>query len=233
METFVKKTKLCKFLDTWRFVSSYDLSDRLPKYQVERCLYQAWKVTPSKNSFMPYSVFVVGPEEWELKDKIYQTAAAKEKNSNTRNSNPDAWDINPNKYTIKECEYAVVFTPRVEDQPSKWQQHLHEGGCYMDSWYEEGIRKYMKTILVEVGMFAQNLTAFCIEQGINTNYIASFESDLKYWKEVPFVQREPCLIMTMGKAKEFRRDWLKKDGMDSWDVKPDFKKVVQFYGIEK
>jgi len=226
----MKLTKLGKLLDKWRFATEYKTDDAIPYEIIEKCFYQAWKVTPSKNNFMPYNVFVVGPENWETKEKIYQTAAYKELNSNSRNPNENAWPVNAQKYSIMSSEYTIVYTARVEDSPSKWQQYLHDGGCYMDSWYEEGIKKYMKTILVEVGMFSQNLTTFCIEQGINTNYIASFESGLEYWKDVPFVTHEPLLIMTIGKGKRFRRDDLKRSNRSSWDVKPDFHKVVKFYG---
>lgn len=225
----MKKTKLGKLLDKWRYTLEYDTTHSFPRDKVERCLYQAWKVTPSKNSFMPYKVFVIGPENWDIKYKIHKIALMKEFTVNERNYNPNKWPDPIMKRCLKNAEYTIVFCPRVEDKPSKWQKHLHEGGCFMDAWYEDMDEKYKKNILLEVGMFAANLTVFCLEQGIATNYISSFESRLEYWKDIDFVKTKPCLLMTLGKTLRTRRQWIDKEERKSnWDVKPDYDRVVKF-----
>jgi len=222
-----------KILDNWKYVLKFDTEHRTDKGIITDIMHTAWQTTPSKNSFMPYRVHVIGPEEEGLKKAVYETSAAKEKNSNSRNPNPDQWEVNGNKASLLTAEYILVFTPRAEDNPSPWQIHLHEGGCYMDAWYEDKLQKYRATILVEVGLFAQAVSTLCLEQGLHTNYISSFESDLKYWEDLDFIKHPPCLIMGIGKAKYFRRDWLKTVGWDEGDHKPSFDSVVHFYGVEK
>jgi len=216
-------------LNKWKFVLKFDTEHRTDEDVIQDIMHTAWKTTPSKNSFMPYCVHVIGPDRPDFKKNVYNTAAAKEKNSNSRNPNEDQWEVNGNKHSILTAEYVLVFCPRAEDSPSPWQKHLHSGGCYMDAWYEDKLQKYRATILVEVGLFAQAVSVLCLEQGLHTNYISSFESDLKYWEDFNFVKHPPCLIMGIGKAEYFRRDWLKKIGWNKGDHKPKFDSVVKFY----
>lgn len=219
-------------LDTWKFVHFFDKEHKTDPNIIKDIMYKAWKTTPSKNSFMPYTVHVIGPEDWELKKKVYDTSEAKERKSNTRNENKERWQVNTNKASLCTAEYVLVFCPRAEDKPSPWQQRLHDGGCYMDAWYENALEKYKPTILVEVGLFAQNVTTFCLEQGLHTNYISSFERDLKYWTDLPFIKHPPCLLMGIGKAKWFRRQSLEQIGWSEKDYKPDFDRIVEFHGIK-
>ena len=53
-----------------RHVNEYD-TDNIPEKQViEDLLWKSWKVTPSKNNFMPYHCNVLGPDKVEEKNKI-------------------------------------------------------------------------------------------------------------------------------------------------------------------
>ena len=213
----------------WKFVHEFDKDNVIDKSIVEDILQKAWRVTPSKNSFMPYEVHVIGPDSWELKKHIYETAHTKEKNSNTRNPNPDGFAYNINKASIMSSQYVLVFTPRVEDQPSRWQKYLHRKGCYMDAWTDKGLDGYKNVVYLEVGMFAHAITVFSLEQNIDTSYIISFENSLKYWASIPFIKKSPCLIMTMGIGKNYRRDALARSGHDKMDVKPDFERIAKFH----
>ena len=49
-------------LDERRHVKVYDGESIPDKELIEKILWRAWKVTPSKNNFMPYHVNVLGPE---------------------------------------------------------------------------------------------------------------------------------------------------------------------------
>lgn len=216
-------------LNKWKFVHEFDSEAVIEKNVIKDILYKAWKITPSKNNFMPYEIHVIGPNNWDINEKIYQTAHTKEINSNKRNPNPDGYEFNHNKASIKSSNYVLIFTPRVEDKPSRYQQLLHRKGCYMDAWTDEGVDIYKNVVYLEVGMFAQAITTMSMEQSIDTSYIISFENHKKYWSEFPFIKKNPCLIMTMGKGKNYRRDSLKRSGLDKMDVKPDFERIVKFH----
>ncbi len=57
-------------LNKRRHVFEYD-SENIPEKQlIEDLLWKVWKVTPSKNSFMPYYCYVLGPDKVEEKNKI-------------------------------------------------------------------------------------------------------------------------------------------------------------------
>ena len=54
---------LLKLLDSRRHVWHFDEKKIPSENLVKECLHKAWKVTPSKNNFMPYHVNVIGPED--------------------------------------------------------------------------------------------------------------------------------------------------------------------------
>ena len=41
-----------------------------PKETIENILWKAWKVTPSKNNFVPYNINVLGPDAVEEKEQV-------------------------------------------------------------------------------------------------------------------------------------------------------------------
>ena len=55
-----------ELLDKRRHVKVYSLKDP-GKELIEKLLWKAWKVTPSKNNFMPYHCNVLGPEREQEK----------------------------------------------------------------------------------------------------------------------------------------------------------------------
>ena len=45
-------------------------------------LWKAWKLTPSKLNFMPYSVFVLDSSKKKYRQKLFEAGQAKQKNTN-------------------------------------------------------------------------------------------------------------------------------------------------------
>ena len=50
-------------LDEWKFVYKFKDEYSIDPKIIDEILWQSWKVTPSKNGFMPYEVHVIGPEQ--------------------------------------------------------------------------------------------------------------------------------------------------------------------------
>ena len=78
------------------------------------------------------------------------------------------------------CDYVLLFTPRVENDPNLYQQKKHFSGEFQDAFHEEYVlTKYLGTVIFEMGLFASSVRALCIEKNIDANFIGAFENDLK------------------------------------------------------
>ena len=69
-------------LDERRHVKVYDGESIPDKELIEKILWRAWKVTPSKNNFMPYHVNVLGPERASEKESIWMKSVKNKKSIN-------------------------------------------------------------------------------------------------------------------------------------------------------
>ena len=57
-------------LEKRRHVREYR-TDKHPSYEIiEKLLWKTWKTTPSKNNFMPYNCYVLGPDKSEVVDSV-------------------------------------------------------------------------------------------------------------------------------------------------------------------
>ena len=68
-------------LDKRRHIMKF--SDVAPaKELIEELLWKAWKVTPSKNNFMPYQVNVLGPDKQAEKISVWNKSKKNKKRTN-------------------------------------------------------------------------------------------------------------------------------------------------------
>jgi hypothetical protein len=79
---------------------------------------------------------------------------------------------------------------------------------------------------LEVGMFTATFSSLCLEQGIDISYLSCFFRDKEFWKDLPFVERTPLLLVTIGKGKVYRRDRNPERYVD--DLKPNYERIVNF-----
>jgi hypothetical protein len=218
-------------VNKWKFTKIFHDAPNIELDVMKDILWKAWKLTPSKLNFMPYSVFVLDSSKKEYKQKLFEAGQAKTKVTDARNIYPNLVSSkgqNIYKATILNCDYVLVFTPRVENDPNLYQQKKHFSGEFQDAFHEEYVlTKYADTVIFEMGLFASSVRALCIEKDIDTNFIGAFEKDLKYFKDLPFIKYRPFMIMTIGKAKVYRRDAQTEFELE-FDWKPDFDKIVKW-----
>ena len=69
------QTNLLHLLNKRQHVFEYDTDNIPEKQMIEDLLWKVWKVTPSKNSFMPYYCYVLGPDKVDEKNKIWLKSA--------------------------------------------------------------------------------------------------------------------------------------------------------------
>tara|TARA_B110000977_G_scaffold193984_1_gene269791 strand:- start:6965 stop:7516 length:552 start_codon:yes stop_codon:yes gene_type:complete len=82
---------------TRRQIRSFD-SEKIPSRElIEDLLHKTFSLTPSKQNIFPYSVHVIGPEHYALKDELYLLSQHLGQTSNTQSLAP----------------YNLLFTPRL------------------------------------------------------------------------------------------------------------------------
>lgn len=226
-----QKTSISKILEKRKAVKEFETKFSIPDIVLNSLLERTWKVTPSKNQFMPYTVHVLGPKHQTYKNLIYQLCL----NNEQKNDKIQAGEQQerygkelPFYANIMSCSHLLVFTLRVEDNPSEFQKFSMSKGHKFEAVCESTIENLYPTASLEVGMFSNVLGTLCLENNIDVSYILCFTKKLENWKEIPFVTRLPILLMPIGKGKVYRMDILKKHGIFEYDLRPEYSRIVNF-----
>ena len=224
----MKMTQL-QLLNKRQHVMAYDTDDVPEKQLIEDLLWKAWKVTPSKNNFMPYHCNVLGPERVAEKHSIWMKSVKNKKEINEKNIKDHKEDgYNPYFEHLSTAPYLLVFTQRV-CEPNEYYRKTIEKGDYYEQMHEDQISSMLRTTAVEVGMWMANLSAFALEKGLNTSTIACFpyREDNSEWEDLPWVEHPVVLLGSIGKAKQYRRESMneiqKKD-----DQKPEPETIIKW-----
>jgi hypothetical protein len=224
--------QLDEILAQRKHVMEFDRTAEPPsKELVDSLLRRAWKVTPSKNNFMPYTINVLGPEYQDEKDHLYRKSLASETSANKNNPIPDSHDqLNMPAYAcIASCAYLLVFTDRWEDQPNPYQKMCWDKlGVFHAPMTKEGVRSIGETVSLEVGMFATAFAGLCVDNGIDVSYTLNFKRRLEEWEDTWFVNERPMLIMSIGTARVYRED-LKQHGLYKGDLRPEYERIVKWH----
>ena len=216
-------------LENYRYVKEYDQTATISDDLIQLLLKKAWKVSPSKNNFMPYSVYVVGQGNQELKNAVYKLCVKGESKSN---SIPDIESIRyqtikPQYYNIISCSYLLIFTQRVETILNPWQEHQRtQGNVYSQT--NESLSKSYGESLIEIGIFSTTFAELCLQNNIDVSHTLCFSKELEDWKTSGFkdILHTPVMLMTVGKGLIYRQPT--DDPIEKLDLKPDFSRIVNF-----
>lgn len=201
---------------------------------IKDIMHKAWQVTPSKQNMMPYKVSILGPNANLTKQKIYNKVVGNHMRMEEEGVKEGAIKkvsnkINPHYRHVLYNPYLIVFSQRLctdKDINPFYKRHIKEGH-FMEQVSENWIGRTIGSTAVEVGLFAENVAALCLEQDIDYSFTSCFPGDVKQWSDVPFVKHPVVLLMTIGKAKVYRRDFLPQKASDQ-DYKTAFENVVHF-----
>ena len=217
------------FLEKYKYVREYDSSANIPKDIVESMLEKTWKITPSKNNCMPYSVFILGPDKQQSKNDVYKLCIKNEEKINGisnietvryQNYKPQFWNV-------VSCSYLLIFTPRVETQPNPWQIHRMQQGNVYDQMNEEKIYNVAAISAIEIGMFVNTFAYFCLEENIDVSHTMCFSNDVEEWKNIcEDIKYPPTILMSIGKGLRYRQPT--PDPIERLDLKPDYTRIVNF-----
>ena len=212
-------------LKHYKYVKTYDRSQDVPQSIIDELLQLTWKVTPSKNNFMPYKLHVLGLQHQHLKDKVYEKAL-KHQDDQDHLTAPSL--KMPRFHNIVSCHYLLIFTQRAEDQPNVHQRELIALGRNYTQTDPNKLGENYGNALLEIGMFCNTFAALCIESQLDISYTLCFPKKLDRWHDAgfEFLDQEPVFIMTAGKALEYLRD--EYTALEKLDLRPDYNRIVNF-----
>lgn len=222
-----------------KYVKQYDASFEIDDDVINQLLIDAYHFTPSKQNYVPYQIFVIGPNKQEQKELIYEQCLKHESNhiwsrgcddgiQNIMESIKENNKKNPPLYkNIVECSHCLFFTERYETEPTEFQQsfidtgRLYEGydGCGHDNERQASL---------EAGMFSMVFASLCVEKGYDITHVSCLNPNLSSWSKIglPFINEKPLLIMTIGKSilslQEYRK--MRKE----IDIKPNYERIIHF-----
>ena len=225
-----------KFLNAYRYVKEYDTTKPIKKKVMVDILERAWKVTPSKNNFMPYRVTVLGPEQENWKLILYDLCLAHERSLDSKQPLDEFFEERytktntlPQFHNIKSAPYTIIFSQRIADKFNPWQQQAIDNGRKFEQTDSKNPMSFFKNSAIEVGMFAGNFASICLSEGIDISHTLCFPTPSDKWRISGLIDgRDPTvmLIMTAGKGLVYRQDIVK--GMELEDTKPAFEDIVKF-----
>jgi len=217
-----------KLLQKRRYVKEFYKEADISKELIDSLLEKTWKVTPSKNNFMPYKAHVLGPEHVEYKEKVFLNCLQNESDGDkVDNLMNKRYAKNPPNYAnILSCSYLLIFTLRPEDKPNELQKFLINRGHNYEAVNEKKINKITPGASLEVGLFMDCFSALCLHHGIDVSFVGCFSKDLSDWRDLPFITHKPLSIMPIGKGKIYRDE--EEAVKNGFDHKPDYNRIINF-----
>lgn len=218
----------------YKYVREYDETFDIPQSLIESLLQKTWEVTPSKNNFMPYSVWIIGTDSQFYKDCVYRLCLEKECESDSRQELNDFIrerytnnNIEPQFSNVQNCSYLLIFTQRFEDKLNPWQEFTFKNGRNFEQVDSVNPGRSLVGSSIEIGMFANTFGGLCLENNIDISHTLCHPHHSKAWqKYFPFIKNRVILIMTVGKGLRYRQETLGE--LENHDLKPDFDRIVKF-----
>ena len=218
---------LLQLLDSRKHV--YRFKEEVPpQSDIEEILFKAWKVTPSKQNFMPYEITILGPNAKQEKLACYNLARMNKKNVNENATKGHTEDgHNPNFLYLKNAPYTIIFSQRLCEPNPFIQRTINDENSYYEQMHESELDSILRSASTEVGLFAANLSAFALEKGIQVNYNGCFPSKVKHWSALPTIKHNPILIGAMGYCDVPRRNKV-TELLFAEDLKPNLEEILKW-----
>ena len=219
------QTNLLHLLNKRQHVFEYDKDNIPEKQMIEDILWKVWRVTPSKNNFMPYYCYVLGPDKVDEKNKICLKSAF-HKDSTDKTHSKYFKEKNPYLKHLTSAPYLLLFTQRV-CEPNEYYRKTIEIGDQYEQMDKSQLDSIVDTTHLEVGMWMANLSAFALEKGLNTSIIKCYQSAVSNWKDFPWIKYPVICIATIGKAKTLRREVMTEIEKED-DKKPEPEEIIKW-----
>ena len=225
----------------------------IPDETVKELLWKAWKISPSKHNFMPYKVSVIGPNRQREKSKMWKKCQYNHKRAEAvgaklprENLDVNPYADNPEEYTfntnpaynhVKHNSHLLIFSARICKLNGYLKHVVAKEGHYAEQCEKSEVTNLRVSSSFEASLFAANLTALCIEQGIDVSYNLCFPGRKEEWKNMPYLwydkEKKYARVfpnMSLGYGKYYRHQWLKKvkPNIGHLDLKPEVDEVIEW-----
>jgi hypothetical protein len=213
-------------LKSRRHVIEYSKKIIPTKEEIEEILRVGYSLSSSKQNSFPYKVSILGTD---YKRSEHLLALAEGNKVNTDGELPEGtryW-ANPCLFHLASAAYTLIISPRLAPPNKYHQMQIEKHGNHWEFDKEERMGPCGKAFSLEVGILATTITGAAIDRGWDAAYCVCFPKDLKQYIKFPYVDYNPYLIVTLGKAIKYKADYYKAESM-SIDVRPDFKEIFHF-----
>lgn len=219
---------MLNIIDSRRHALEFKTDDIPSEELIRSIIWKAWKVTPSKQNFMPYTITILGPDRMREKYALWELAVKNKIRVNEENSKIP-WKesgYNVNYEYLKHAPYSYIFSQRVCKANPFIQRTIDDLNDFYEQMHESHLDAIYRSTCTEVGMFAAHMAAFAIEEGVTVNYNGCFPSNVKDWSNIlPIIDYNPILIGGMGYCKTPRR---KKFEDLPGDYKPEVDELLEW-----
>ena len=199
-----------------RQIRQFSTTDLPSKTLIQDLIKKAYDITPSKQNFYPYQVFVIGPEDHKDREKFLNIIQKHPGGSD----NINAWS----------APYILLFCGRfIEEHPDPVIKERIKRGMFYEQMSPTMFGGYQPQIALEIGMFAMNLTSLCMENNVDVSYqlcLPDYDKTKSEWEKLSFMKtlyiiEKTLFCMQLGYEHKNARKNVS-------EIKPNVHEVVKF-----
>ena len=199
--------------------------------QVEEILKVGYSLASSKQNSFPYKVAVLGTD-YKRSEHLQKLCEGKKIDKDGDLPPGATYIANPSLYHLGTAAWTLIITPRMA-APNKYQAiQLDKHGSHWEYDTVEKQESCKEAFAVEVGILATTITGAAMDQGWNCSYNVCFPKQIEKYKDFPYVDYPPYLIITLGKALKFKKDILRPESLAA-DTRPGFDEIFTLVDKDK
>ena len=199
--------------------------------QVVEILKVGYSLASSKQNSFPYKVAVLGTD-YKRSEHLQKLCEGRKIDKDGELPPGATYIPNPNLYHLGTAAWTLIITPRMA-APNKYQAiQLDKHGSHWEYDTVEKQESCKQAFAVEVGILATTITGAAMDQGWNCAYNVCFPYQIEKYKDFPYVDYRPYLIITLGKALKFKKDVFKPESLAA-DTRPGFDEIFTLVDKDK
>lgn len=225
-----------------KHVIHYDTEIIPTKEEVEEILRTGYCLSTSKQKSFAYKFWILGPNK-ERSNILYNIAEGRKINVDYEayrtTTDSEEYTANCGLFHILSAPWTFLVTPRISSPNPHFRYWFDSTGSrwQLEDW-EFVNTQNRESNAIDVGMVTTAISGAAWDRGWDVSYNVCFHNDRKKWPEsLPFISGEwgfrPVLMVTLGKAKTYFYERLKKDGTVPFDPKynldPPFEDIFEFF----
>ena len=199
--------------------------------QVVAILKLGYSLASSKQNSFPYKVAVLGTD-YKRSEHLQKLCEGRKIDKDGELPPGATYIPNPNLYHLGTAAWTLIITPRMA-APNKYQAiQLNKHGNHWEYDTVEKQKSCKEAFAVEVGILATTITGAAMDQGWNCAYNVCFPKQIEKYKDFPYIDYKPYLIITLGKALKFKKDVFESKSLAA-DTRPGFDEIFTLVDKDK